>query len=139
MRTIRKLRVAYTLIFLFWIGYLFHSFTFRGSIFHNSVPTEFENGNRWLLSEFMKQLQINETNYWLSPNTSKKRICLLNVDSRPLERFSSIQNFENMSFHSVVAYSNLFYGKHKFLILFVSSFIDVFNLKQCNMGTIISV
>lgn len=47
--------------------------------------------------------------------TTKARICVLSVDSRPLEKFSSIKEFENMSFHSIAAYNSLFYGKVVYL------------------------
>jgi len=42
---------------------------------------------------------------------SKRRICILNVDTRPLERFSDVNDITKMQFYSIAAYNNLYYGK----------------------------
>ena len=65
----------------------------------------------WSFFNFLRNTkkQNGETN-----TVAKKRICILNVDTRPLEQFSIMEDFDKMSFHSITAYNSLFYGKNKF-------------------------
>ncbi|CAF1313752.1 unnamed protein product [Adineta ricciae] len=44
--------------------------------------------------------------------TSKKRICLVNIDTRPLQRFSAVEGgYRDMTFSSLSTYSNLLYAR----------------------------
>src|SRR4051812_49434979 len=37
--------------------------------------------------------------------TSKRRICILNVDTRPIERFADVKDITKMQYYSIAAYS----------------------------------
>ncbi len=74
--------------------------------------------DKWSLSAFLKKSE-NDNN--LGRVESSKRICILNVDTRPLERFSVIQDFNKMNYYSIAAYNSLFYGKN--VSLYVSHFL----------------
>jgi len=64
--------------------------------------------NRWSLSSFLKKTGLKSNG---STIMSKKRICIVSVDTRSLERFSTVNDIEKMNFFSVSAYYHLFYGK----------------------------
>ena len=131
LRLLRGSLVVIAFILLFWI-IQYHYYT--GNIIERSisilnlsqkhtfghhVEDNFEidpydvrkvlnNSDNWLFSRVKSNYRNPiDQNSWLR----KKRICVLSIDTRPLERFSVIKNFDNMSFHSVAAYNSLFYGK----------------------------
>jgi hypothetical protein len=64
--------------------------------------------SRWSLSSFLKKTGLKSNG---STIMSKKRICIVSVDTRSLERFSTVNDIEKMNFFSVSAYYHLFYGK----------------------------
>ena len=72
---------------------------------------------RWSLSSFLKNSGFNNNS---SSIMSKRRICIVSVDTRPLERFSAVNNIDKMNFYSVSAYYHLFYGKEKSLSHLIS-------------------
>lgn len=76
---------------------------------YSDLLSDFEKHDKWSLSTFLKENERG--NNCTQLGSKKKKICILNVDTRPLERFSIVKAFENMSFPSVAAYNNLFYGK----------------------------
>lgn len=47
----------------------------------------------------------------------KRKTCILNVDTRPLERFSDTNDITKMQYYSIAAYYNLYYGKETFSFL----------------------
>lgn len=53
---------------------------------------------------------ISIQSLFLASEIRKTDICLLNVDTRPLERFTVLGDLDKMQFHSLAAYNNLFYG-----------------------------
>ena len=62
----------------------------------------------WFVPSFSKNTEKKTNNNQMK---SKRRICILNVDTRPLERFSNVNKVTKMELHSIAAYSNLYYGK----------------------------
>ena len=69
--------------------------------------------DKWSLSAFLQKNKdkSNRTIY-----RSRKKICILSIDTRPLERYSAVQDFRKMQFYSVAAYNSLFYGKNQSLL-----------------------
>ncbi len=70
--------------------------------------------SRWSLSSFLKKSGLNNNGSTLM---SKKKICIVSVDTRSLERFSAVNNIEKMNFFSASAYNHLFYGKSTLYII----------------------
>ena len=65
---------------------------------------------------FMQNLELavrqsNDHRHSSTKTSSKARICILNIDTRPVERLSIMEDWKNMSFPSIAAYNSLFYGK----------------------------
>jgi hypothetical protein len=76
----------------------------------------FSKHETWSLSKFFKMFGTDKNENYSSQNIPKRKICILNVDTRPVERFSEINDFEKMNYHSLVVYNNLFYGKKNYLV-----------------------
>jgi hypothetical protein len=75
---------------------------------YHQMLTDISQYNVWSLLSFMTR---RKEDIYLARYALKKKICILSVDSRPLERFSEVNDLNNMSFHSIAAYNSLFYGK----------------------------
>lgn len=75
---------------------------------YNSLLRDFGNYNTWSLSNF---LGTNEYGNNHGETSKKKRICILSIDTRPLERFTAVKDIDKMNFYSIAAYNALFYGK----------------------------
>jgi len=106
--------LTYTLLFLILAHYYWNEtvYTAKNHTADRIDVSIVQNTSKyWSFFNFLRNTkkQNGETN-----TVAKKRICILNVDTRPLEQFSIMEDFDKMSFHSITAYNSLFYGKNKF-------------------------
>lgn len=100
--------------FVFWFLHVYQRFLRNDTcIKHNEIWKTYDQSNDrlWHINKFDVDFElINKDGKSSNPNLRKERICVVSIDTRPLERFSDKKSFENMSFTSIAAYNSLFYG-----------------------------